>query len=147
MSRKDSETPSYVELGSQGYSLFVDAYASAGQRVLGYYKSLWEIASRPYASTAVETTVRENFDRANQVVALTIGELQTNGAKAAELLEKISAHNAQVQDSLATALRGLVSTGISNVNYVKETATKQFDDLTKRLDEIQSRSAATVSSN
>lgn len=148
MSRKDNETTSsYVELGSQGYSLFVDAYASASQRALGYSKSLWEIVSRPYASTAVETSVRENFERANQIVALTIGELQSAGAKGAEFIEKAAAHNAKVQDGVAHGLRGLISTGISNVNYVKETTAKQFEDLTKRLDEMQERSTATVSSN
>jgi len=61
-------TPSYVELSSQAYALFVNAFADYNQRSLAYYRSLWEIVSRPYASTAVETTVRENFDRANQVV-------------------------------------------------------------------------------
>ena len=68
MSRKDTETTqSYVELASQGYLLFVDAAASASQRTLGYWKSLYEIASKPQTSTAVETVVRENFDRANQI--------------------------------------------------------------------------------
>lgn len=148
MSRKDIEaTPSYVELSSQAYSLFVDAYASANQRALGYLKNVWEIASRPYASTALETTVRENFDRANQVVTLTIGELQATGAKNAELVEKIGAHNAKVQDTVSTAFRGLVTTGISNVNFVKESTTQQFEDLTKRLDEMQARASSAVSSN
>ena len=145
MSKKDLETSSYVELASQGYTQFVDAIASNGQRALGYWKSLYEITARPYASTAVETTVRENFDRANQIVALTIGELQTTAAKNAEFVEKFSAFGAKLQDSYANAVRGLVTTGISNVNYVKETTAKQFDDLTKRLDEIQARSTAAVS--
>jgi hypothetical protein len=149
MSRKDTETAtaSYIELASQGYGLFVDAYASQSQRALGYWKSIWEIGTRPFASTAVETTVRENFDRLNQIVTLTIGELQTTGAKNAEFAEKFAAHNAKVGDNLSSAMRGLVTTGISNANYVKETATKQFDDLTKRLDEIQTRATAPVSSN
>ena len=148
MSRKDIETtPSYVELASQSYGMFVDAYATANQRALGYLKSVWEIASKPYATAALDVTVKENFDRANQIVSLTIGELQTTGAKNAEFVEKLSAHNAKVQDSVATAFRGLVTTGISNVNYVKETAAQQFDDLTKRLDDMQARASATVSSN
>jgi hypothetical protein len=148
MSAKNIEsTSSYVELSSQAYGLFVDAYASANQRALGYLKNVWEIASRPYASTALETTVRENFDRANQVVALTIGELQATGAKNAELVEKIGAHNAKVQDNVATTIRGLVTTGISNVNFVKESATQQFEDLTKRLDEMQARATSAASSN
>ncbi len=148
MSRKDIEsTTSYVELSSQAYSLWVDAYASANQRALGYLKNVWEIAARPYASSALETTVRENFDRANQVVTLTIGELQTNGAKSAELVEKVSAHNAKVQDTVATAFRGLMTTGISNVNFVKESTAQQFEDLTKRLDEMQARATTSASSN
>ena len=40
-----------------------------------------------------------------------------------------------------------MNTGISNVNFVKETATQQFDDLAKRLDEVQTRSAETISKN
>jgi hypothetical protein len=149
MSRKDTTeaTSSYVELSSQAYSLFVDAYASANQRALGYWKSLWEIASRPYASTAVETTVRENFDRANQIVGLTISELQAGGSKAAELTEKFAAHNAKIQDSASHAFRGAVNTGISNMNFVKDTTQQQFEDMSKRLDEIQTRAAASVSQN
>ena len=149
MSRKDTTeaTSSYVELSSQAYSLFVDAYASANQRALGYWKSLWEIASRPYASTAVETTVRENFDRANQVVTLTISELQASGSKVAETAEKFATHNAKVQDSVSLAFRGAVNTGISNMNFVKDTTQQQFEDMSKRVDEIQTRAMAAVSQN
>lgn len=149
MSRQETieSTSSYVELASQAYGLFVDAAASANQRALGYWKSLYEITSRPYASTAVENAVRENFDRANQVVSLTINELQANGAKSAELAEKLSAHAAKVQDSASTALRGVVSTGISNMNFVKDSTAQQFEDLTKRMDEMQTRTAAAVSNN
>ncbi len=112
MSRKDitDATNSYVELSSQAYGLFVDACASANERALGYWKSLWEIASRPSTSTAVETNVRENFDRANQIVGLTISELQAGGAKAAEFAEKFVAHNAKVQDTASHAFRSAVDT-------------------------------------
>lgn len=140
-------TASYVELSSQAYALFVDAFASANQRALDYTKSVWEIASRPYASTALETTVRENFDRTNQIVALTISELQTSGQKAAELAEKSFSHGAKLQETFVTATRGLVNTGISNMNYAKDTATKSFDDMTKRMDDMQARTASQVSSN
>ena len=146
MSDKDTTT-SYVELSSQAYSLFVDALASANQRGLDYWKSLWEIVSRPYASTAIETGVRENFDRANQIVSLTINELQSSGQKAAEFGEQLFAHGAKLQDSYVAAFRGLVNTGISNMNYVKETTTQQFDDLAKRLDDMQARTTAPVSQN
>jgi len=140
-------TASYVELSSQGYSLCVDAFSDLNQRTLAYYRSLWDIISRPYASTAVETGARENFDRANQIVALTVNELSNAGAKNAEFGQKLAQHTAKVQDTWMNAFRGVVSTGISNMNYVKETATAQFDDIAKRLDEVQARATATVSQN
>ncbi len=138
------QTASYVELSSQTYSLFVDAMASYNKRSLEYTKSLWEIASRPYASTAIETTVRENFDRANQMISLTVSELQTNGQKSAEFGEKLVAHGAKVQESLVATMKGLVDTGISNVNFAKDSATQQFDNVTKRLEETTERAAAST---
>ena len=140
-------TASYTELSSQGYALWVEALAEYNQRALNYYRSLWEIASKPYASTAVDTNVRENFDRANQIVGLAINELSHAGARNANNAEKFAQHGAKVQDAWMNALRGAVNTGISNMHYVKETATAQFEDLAKRLDEVQTRAAATVSSN
>ena len=140
-------TASYVELSSQAYALGVGAFASANQRALDYWKSLWEISSRPYTSTAIETCVRENFDRANQIVGLTINELQASGKNFTDFAQKVAEHNAKVQDSGANAFRGLMNAGISNMNYVKDTTAQQFEDLTKRLDEIQSRATASVSNN
>jgi hypothetical protein len=146
MTAKD-QTAGYVELSSQTYNLFVDAFATANKRALEYTKSVWEIVSRPYASTAVETAVRENFDRANQIVSLTIAEMQTNGQQAAEFNEKLVAHGAKVQESLVHAMKGVAETSISNMNYMKESATQQFDDMTKRFEEAQNRTAAAVSQN
>ena len=115
MNRKETveTTSSYVALASQTYGLFVDAAASANQRALGYWKSLYEIASRPYASTAVENAVRENFDRANQVVSLTINELQANGAKSAEFTEKLASvlHRAAFLPVPAVALKAMLGEG------------------------------------
>lgn len=141
------QTASYVELSSQTYTLFVDALSSYNKRSLEYAKSVWEIASRPYASTAVETTVRENFDRANQLISLTINEMQTTGQKSAEFGEKLVGHSAKVQESLVSSMKGLVETGISNINYVKETATKSIDEMTAKMEDAQARSTASVSSN
>jgi hypothetical protein len=41
----------------------------------------------------------------------------------------------------------VINTGISNMNFVKETATQQFEDITKRLDDVQARATAAVSNN
>jgi hypothetical protein len=146
MKNEGTNTPSYVELSSQTYGLFVDAVASANHRYLGYMKSLYEIASRPYASSAVETNVRENFERAHQVVELTVNELQTSGQKGAEFAEKLVSHAAKVQDSWVQGFRGALKTGISNMSYVKDAAETSFDGFAKRVEEMQSH-ATSVSSN
>lgn len=140
-------TPSYVDLSTQAYALFVDAFASASGRALDYSKSLYEIASRPYASTAVETAARENIDRANQMVSLTVDQLQTSGQQSAEFAQQLVAHGAKLQESYVATMRGLVNTGISNMNFMKETAERQAQDLARRVDETQNRAAAAVSSN
>ena len=140
-------TPSYLELSSQTYGTLVDAFASANQRTLEYAKSFWEIASRPYASLSPENVVRDNFERSNHLVALTVEELQSRGRASADLATKMGAHYAKLQDSYVASLRGLMNTGISNANFVKETATQQFDEMGKRLEELQQRAAAQVSQN
>ncbi len=146
MQTKES-TSAYVELAAQAYALVTEAMASANQRTLDYMKSVYEITTRPYASNAMETAARENFDRANQVMSLTVSELQTNGQEAAEFGEKLVAHGAKVQEAYATAMRGIVDTGLSNMKFVKETATHQIDEMAKRFDEVSSRATAQVSSN
>jgi uncharacterized protein YnzC (UPF0291/DUF896 family) len=146
MSTKEA-TSSYVELGSQTYSLFIDAYASANKRALDYAKSVWEISTRPYASTTIEAAVRENFERTSEIVSLAINELQTSGQKSAELAEQFVAQAAKMQESYTEALKGVVDTGISNINYVKDTATAQFEGFSKRMDEMQNSATATLSSN
>jgi hypothetical protein len=145
MSTKGS-TASYVELSSKSYNLFVDAYAAANKRGLDYAKSVWEVASRPYSTTAIEAAVQDSFDRASKLVALTVAELQTNGQKAAEFAEEFASQAAKFQESYTTSMKGLLDTGLSNLNFVKDTATQQFEDLTKRMDDIQKHAAATVSS-
>ena len=146
MQSKES-TSSYMDLATEAYALFTEAFASANQRSLDYMKSVYEITTRPYASTAVETALRENFDRANQLMALTVGELQTNGQKAAEFGDKLTAHGAKLQDSYVGAMRGVVDTGLSNMKYVKDTATQQIDEITKRIDEASAHATAQVSAN
>lgn len=140
-------TSSYVELTSQGYGLCVDAVASANQRALDYAKSLFEIAARPYASMTPAAVAQENFNRANQMVSLSVSELQTSGQKTAEFAEKAVTHGAKLQETYVAAVRGLVNSGISNMNFVKETADRQIDDLGKRFEELKSRTVAAVSNN
>jgi hypothetical protein len=138
---KDSAT-SYIQLSSKVYSLFLDALTSRTQRRLQYWKSVWEVSSRPYQSTAVEGTVREGFDRAGQILDLTANELKTDGQNAADFSEKLLSYATRFQDVAINSFRGVLNTSISNLDYVKETTQQQFDDLTKRLDEVERQAVA-----
>ncbi len=140
-------TPSYAELTTEGITLFVDAVAAANQRALDYTKSIWQILSKPYSAKAVDGAVRENFDRLNQLVSLTIGELQANGQKTADFAEKLVAHGAKVQESYVHALRGIVDTSVSNLTYVKDVAEKQLEDAGKRFEELRPQTKEEVSVN
>jgi len=136
-------TTSYIELSSHAYKLGVDAGASALKRILDYTKSISEITLRPpSAATTVDAHVREFIDRANQVVLLTATELQTTGQKNTELAQKAAEFASRAHDTLFNAARGLSNTGISNLNYVKETTSAHLDTFAKRVDEIQTRAAA-----
>jgi len=140
-------TSSYAELATETYNVFVETFATANRRALDYLKSVFEITTRPYASTALETAVRENFDRASQLMSLTVSELQTSGQMASELSGKLAAHGSKFQETYAASMRGLVDTGMSNIKFVKETATQQIDDMAKRIDEVSSHATAQVSAN
>jgi hypothetical protein len=143
---KDSAT-SYIQLSSKVYGLFLDALTSRTQRRLQYWKSVWEVSSRTYQSTAVEGTVRDIFDRAGQVLDLTANELKTDGQNAAEVSEKLLSYVPRFQGVAINALRGVLDASISNLDYVKETTQQQFDDLTKRLGEGERQTVAKSRTN
>jgi hypothetical protein len=137
-------TPSYIDLSSQAYKLLLETAAASQKRALDYAKSLYEIAARPNPAGGPEAGIREGFERANQIVALTVNELQVAGQRNAEFAEKIIAHAAKAQDSSITSARGVWNTGLSNLNYVKETTNAQIDTFAKRVDEIQKHTANTA---
>ena len=144
----DKATPnSYLQITTETYGVVIEAIKAANQRSLDYAKSVWDIASRPYQSNSLDTAVRENFDRSNEIMSLTVGELQTRQQHLAEFAEKLVSQNAKLQESSVQAMRGVVNTGISNLNFVKDTAKQGLDDLNKRIDETQSRATASISQN
>lgn len=139
----DEQGKSYVDLANQTYAVLVDAYAQTQQRWLGYAKSVFEVVTRPYTSTALETTSRENFDRVHQIVELTIGEMQAAGNAGSTLGQTLVSHGALWQEKGLETARGLMQNAISNMNYVKDTTDKQFEGFTKRVEEMQARTVST----
>lgn len=117
-------TANYVELSGQAYGLVVDAFASINRSRLAYWKSVWEIVSKPYASTAIESAVRENFDRANQLANLTVGELRTRGQISADFSEKFLTQIEKLQDAGLEAFRDSLRTYASSVKKLQEATTE-----------------------
>lgn len=143
----NDQTPSYLELAGSTYGVLVEAAANANHRYLEHLKSMYEIVSRPYASTAFEAAYRENLDRAGQLVELNVAAAQKTGAESAALAEKIAKNTAQWQETYVETLRGLFRTGLSNLAFVKDAADQTYQGFAKSVEEIQSRATAGVSSN
>jgi hypothetical protein len=140
-------TADYVELTNEVYALLVDAFGSADTRVLNYWKSVWDITSRPYSPATIDSIVRTNLERANQLTNLTVDELRSAGSESAEFAEKLLAKGAKVQDTVLGRFRGMIDTYASNLNYVKETTTAQLDGLSRRVEDLDKRTASVGSSN
>ena len=141
------DTSEFVELSTQACNLIAENMTAASGRALDYWKSVWQITSRPYASSEIETGIRENVDRTNQLAGLTVSELSTTGRESAELAEKLIAHSAKFQKLYVEAAHGLMTTGISNLNFVKEATERQIDDVAKRFADAQSDAKTAASSN
>ena len=143
----NDQSKSYLELASHTYGVIAEAAANSNHRLLEHLKSTYEIVSRPYTSTAFEATYRENLDRAGQLVELNVAAAQKGGAEAAALAEKLAKNTALWQETVVETLRGLFRTGLSNLAYVKDAADQTYEGFAKRVEEIQTRSTAGVSSN
>jgi len=143
----EQQTKSYLDLVSSTYGLLVEAAANANHRMLEHLKSSYEIASRPYTSTAVEATYRENLDRAGQLVELNVAAAQKSGAELASLAEKFAKQAAAWQESYVETMRGLFRTGLSNLAFVKDAADQTYEGFAKRVEDIQTRATAGVSQN
>jgi hypothetical protein len=134
----ESTAKTYVELGGEAYRTAVDAVTSANQRLLDYWKSVWEITSTPYASTGVEAAVRENLERSNRILKLTMEELRAQEKHAQEFADKVLTQGEKAQDATITALRGILDKSILNLNHVKDSTTARVDELKAKVKDAAS---------
>ena len=140
-------TAGYVTLTNEVYALLVDAFGSADTRALNYWKSVWDITSRPYSPVTIDSVVRTNLERANQLTTLTIDELRSAGRESAEFAEKLLAKGTKVQDTALGSFRGMIDTYAANLNYVKETTSAQLDGLSRRVEDLDKRTAPVGGNN
>jgi hypothetical protein len=122
-------TAKYIELSNEAYGLIVDTFVSATRNRLAYWKSVWGIASRPHASTAIASTVRENFDRASELANLTIGELHSRVQRTVDFSEKCLAQVGKLQDAALVPVGEIVGKlGISEATfYVRKNRFEGFE--------------------
>jgi hypothetical protein len=114
-------TADYDELTNDVYALLVKAFASTDKRALNYWKSVWDITSRPDAPVTIDSVIRRNLERANQLTNLTIGEMRSAGRESTAFAKKLLAEGTKVQDTALGSFRRLLDKYAANVNYVKET--------------------------
>jgi hypothetical protein len=114
-------TAKYIDLSTRTYALIVDTVASATRGRLDYWKSVWQIASLPYASTAID--VRDNFDRFSALTNLTVSELHSRGLRTVDFSEKLLAEIGKLQESACETYRDSVRSNDSTVAQVKDAAT------------------------
>jgi len=139
-----SQTASYADITSETSKIVVDAIASSNERALNYAKSLWEIVSRPLASDQ-QYNVRDGFERADQIVTMTVKELEASIKKSAEFAEKIIGQGTKLQEQSIETLRSLAGSGLSNAKSVVEAAGDGLETLSKRVEETADRAVETVS--
>ncbi len=130
-------TADYGELTSEVYALLVDAFALTDKRALNYWKSVWDITSRPDTPVTIDSVIRKNLERANQLTNLTIGEMRSAGRESAAFAEKLLAEGTKVQDTALGSFRRLLDKYAVNVNYVKETTNATLDDLSRHLEDLE----------
>lgn len=90
----------YIDLSNKSFELAVDATTAATNRVLGYVKASFEVASKPYAATTPDAFVTESIDRTSELVALR----ETYLKETAKHVSQIAASNVDfVAEQVATA--------------------------------------------
>jgi hypothetical protein len=134
MSMQDN-TAKYVELSSRTYELMVDTFASAARGRIDYWKVVWEIASRPYASRAIGAAVQENFDRTSELTNLTVSELHSRGQRAVDFSEKLLTQVGQLQDAALETYRDSSRSIGSTVGQGTDAATELSVDGVSTVDQ------------
>jgi hypothetical protein len=105
MGMQANNTAKYIELASRTYELILDTLASATRSRITYWKSVWEIASRPYASRTIGARVQENFDRTSELTNLTVDELHSRAQRAVDFSKKLLNEAEQLQDTTGEIYR------------------------------------------
>ena len=123
----------FIDLSNKSFETAVEASTATSNRVLGYIKATFEVVSKPYTISTPEAFATENFDRISKLVELRDKYLKETGKHATALANDTLTNAKNWQDSTQDALKGLGEIMASNLNFVKETTTQNFDGFTKQV--------------
>ena len=138
-----ANTAKYIELSDRTYELILDTLASATRSRITYWKSVWEIASRPYASKASGATVQENFDRTSELTSLTVNELRSRAQRAVDFSKKLLDEAEQLQDTAREIYRdSLTSIGSAVGHAVVAAKDLSVDGVSTAIQSSNSRKTA-----
>ena len=125
---------SLVDLTSETNKIIIDAIAANYRRQLAYSKNVWGIVSRPYAGNDLKVNVAETIGRMENVVDLTMADLETTTKSTIELTEKVLGQATKVRDESLDVARTYAKNGVQTIKAALETTEERLDTLTKRLE-------------
>ena len=142
-----STTSTLVDLTSESNKIVIDAVATANRRAVAYYKGLWNIVSRPFPSKDLKDNVGEGFERAEQIVDLTIQEMEADSKLAIEFAEKALAQATKAREEAVNVAREYAKTGVSTLKSALESTEStlktalentetRLEDFSKRLEDV-----------
>jgi hypothetical protein len=130
-------TNTYFELVQETATIVADEIAAANTRTLDYVKGLWEIAGRSNG----ESPLRTAYEKAEAVVSLTAGALETSLRSNLEVTEKILAQSKKLQQQSYESAKELAEKALTQAKQIVETAGERIETLTERVEETDSPSA------
>ena len=102
-----------LEVWNQMCAVLVDALSSRATRTIDNAKSVYEIVTRPYARPwTIDGVATENFDRAQEIVSLTVTEMLTTSRRVTEVTESLLETSAVLQEAWLHYLSGMMAPGL-----------------------------------
>ncbi len=117
-------TGEYIELSKDTYGLVLDTLTAATRARLAFWNSVWEIASRPYSSAALEQALKETFNRVNELTNVTISELGSRVQRTADFSEKFFTQVEKLQDLNLETYRNSLKWSSEKLEEIKESSTQ-----------------------
>ncbi len=124
---------SLVDLTSETNKIIMDAITANYRRQLAYSKNIWGIVSRPYAGNDLKVNVGETIGRMENVVDLTMADLETTTKSTIELTEKVLSQATKARDESINVARTYAKSGVASMKHALETTEERLDTLSKRL--------------